>query len=85
MELSRADESKLWPLIEKWESTGHDKGRVALATALEQIWKNRYPDPEAERESEEESDKESEKELYEESEGVAEGKSEEESEEETMV
>ena len=44
IDLASAEESKLWPLIEKWESTGHQKDRVALVTAMEQIWKVHHPD-----------------------------------------
>ena len=68
--LPSADESKLWPLIEKWEDTGHEKDRVALVTALEQIWEVLRPNlermPDRTRDSDEESDEESEEELEEE-------------------
>ncbi len=42
IEISSADESKLWPLVEKWEDTGDHRDRVALVTAMEQIWKVLY-------------------------------------------
>ena len=51
-------ESKLRPPIEKWESTGHEKDRVAVVAALEQIWgvlkKVGLPKEDWEKESEEE-------------------------------
>ena len=56
--LPSADESKLWPLIEKWEDTGHGKDRDALVTAMEQIWKVRQPGSGSEKESEGQSDEE---------------------------
>ena len=61
--LPSADESKLWPLIEKWESTGHYKDQAALATAMEQIWKVLYSEK-----LKEESEEESKEQLKEESE-----------------
>ena len=49
--LPSADESKLWPLIEKWESTGHEEDRIALVTATEQIWKVLHSGKELEEEA----------------------------------
>lgn len=83
--LPSTDESKLWPLIEKWEDTGHEKDRVALVTALEQIWEVLRSNPECmpdrTRDSDEESDEVSDGETNEESEEGLE----EELEEETIV
>ena len=41
-ELSSADEFNLWPLIEKWESTGYKEDLVAVETTLCQIWEARH-------------------------------------------
>ena len=52
--LSSADESKLWPFIEKWEDTGDRKDRAALVTAMAQIWEVLRADLKSEEESAEE-------------------------------
>ena len=79
VDLTSAEESNLWPLVEKWEITGHPKDRDALVTAMEQIWEVHYPPLEIKME-----------ELWvrssdEEWEAESEGKCEEELEEETTV
>lgn len=61
--LPSADESKLWPIVEKWEETGDHRDRAALATAMEQIWKVLYSEK-----LKEESEEESKEQLKEESE-----------------
>ena len=77
IDLPSADEPKLWPLIEKWEDTGHGKDRVALVTAMESIWKVFRSDSQSEKALEELSDEEWEEESEE--------RSEEEVEEKTTV
>ena len=74
--LPSADESKLWPLIEKWEITGHPKDRDALVTAMEQIWEVLYLNKKSNKEleqSEGSSDEDWEEECEEESTGTPEG------------
>ena len=83
--LPSADESKLWPLIEKWEDTGHEKDRVALVTAMEQIWEVLYLNKKLKRELEEQSEGSSDEEWEDESEGEFTGTPEGGLEEETMV
>ena len=61
-----ADDSKvLWPLIEKWERTGHHKDLTALQTAMEQIYNADGPLSELDDESGEEGGEESEAEATE--------------------
>ena len=61
-----ADDSKvLWPIIEKWERTGHHEDLTALETAIEQIYNANRPVSESEDESEEEGGEESEAEATE--------------------
>ena len=43
IKIPSADESKLWPMIEKWEDTGDHRDRAALVTAMEEIWKFHHP------------------------------------------
>ena len=67
-----AEDSKvLWPIIERWESTGHHKDLTALETAMEQIYNasDSFPDSDdefSEQESVEELEEEYEAESEEE-------------------
>ena len=63
--VSADDSEMLWPIIEKWERTGHHEDLTALETAIEQIYNANGPVSKSEDESEEEGGEEAEAEATE--------------------
>ena len=61
-DVSTADSEVLWPMIEKWERTGHQKDLTALQTAMEQIYNANAPVSGLDDDSEEEGGTEAERE-----------------------
>ena len=63
--VSADDSEMLWPIIEKWERTGHHEDLTALETAIEQVYNANSPLSELDDESGEEGREESEAEASE--------------------
>ena len=71
-DVSPDDSKVLWPMVEKWERTGHHKDLTALRMAMEQIYNANAPVSESGDEPEEEGGMEAEGESEWESEGESE-------------
>ena len=58
-DISANDSKVLWPMIEKWERSGHDKDLTALVTAIKRICNARNHSKESKEESVDEAEEES--------------------------